>query len=88
MIDEESAVEAVAAMVTLYHETRDREGIDAPATEWMRAEISGARTLLEATVGESVRSRVFEQVRQQTGKGIPHRDREWIGWDSEAQRER
>jgi hypothetical protein len=41
MIDEERAVEALAAMMTLYNETRDREGIDAPATEWVRAEISG-----------------------------------------------
>lgn len=88
MIDEERAVEALAAMVTLYHETRDREGIDAPATEWVRAEISGARTLLEVMAGESGRGRVLERVRQQTGKGIPHRSREWIGWDSEAQRER
>jgi hypothetical protein len=88
MIDQERAAKALVEMVTLYNEARDREGIDAPATEWVRAEISGARTLLEAMAGESGRGRVLEQVRQQTGKGIPHRDREWIGGDSEAQRER
>lgn len=74
--------------VIRYHETRARDGIDAPATEWIRAEIAGARFMLEAMIGEDGRHRVLEAVRRQTGKGIPHRDREWLCWDGEAQVER
>lgn len=88
MISEGRAVEALAAMVTLYHETRDRDGIDARATEWLRAEISGARAMVEAMIGQDGHHRVLARVRQETGKGIPHREREWVGWDGEAQRER
>jgi hypothetical protein len=88
MTDEERSVDELAGLVNLYHETRDRDGIDAPATEWIRAEISGARKVLGATIGEDGRHRILQQVRERTGKGIPHLDRQWIGWDGEAQRER
>ena len=81
-------IETFVRLVNDYHEFGERDGIDAPTTEWARAEISGARILLETTLGDAERERVFAEVRTRTGKGIPHRDREWTGWDSEAQRER
>jgi len=88
MAEDNQVIEAVARLVTRYHETRDRDGIDAATTEWIRAEISGARWLLEAFYDDAGRGRILAGVRKRTGKGIPHRDREWMGWDSEAQRER
>jgi len=54
----------------------------------VRAEIAGAQLLLENVFGDDVRHRVFAEVKSLTGKGIPHRDREWKEWDSEAQPER
>jgi hypothetical protein len=88
MEQSDRVIETFVRLVNQYHELRDRDGIDAPATEWARAEISGARILLETAFGDAERERVFAEVRRRTGKGVPHRDREWQGWDSEAQRER
>jgi hypothetical protein len=88
MADNDRIVEKIAGLVARYHEARDRDGIDAATTEWIRAEISGVRSLLEASYGDVERGRILAEVRKRTGKGIPHRDREWTGWDSEAQRER
>jgi len=88
MEQSEQVVETFITLINNYHEFRERDGIDAPTTEWARAEIGGARILLERVFGDDERARVFSEVRRRTGKGIPHRDREWTGWDSEAQRER
>jgi hypothetical protein len=40
----EMILETFVRLVSRYHELWDRDGIDAPATEWARAEISGARS--------------------------------------------
>ncbi len=88
MEQRERIVDTFVRLVNAYHELRDRDGIDAPATEWARAEISGARILLETAFGDAERGHVFAEVRTRTGKGIPHRGREGTGWDGEAQRER
>lgn len=88
MRDEPRIIETLIVLVNQYHEMRNRDGIDSPAAEWARAEIAGARILLEKVFGDDARARAFAEVRKRTGKGIPHRGREWTGWDSEAQRER
>jgi hypothetical protein len=84
MANDHRIVETLSVMLVRYHKERDRDGIDPPTTEWTRAEISGARSLLEAILGDDARGRIFAEVRKRTGMGIPHRDREWVGWDSEA----
>jgi hypothetical protein len=69
-------IETFAKLVNQYHQLRERDGIATPATEWARAEISGARALLEATLADRERGALYAEVRIRTGKGIPCRDRE------------
>jgi hypothetical protein len=88
MEQHEAIVKTFADLVNRYHDLRGRHGIDAPQTEWARAEIAGARILLDRTFGDDERSRVFAEVRARTSQENPHRDRDWAGWDSEVLRER
>jgi hypothetical protein len=89
MLNEEGrAVDVVADMIDRYQEYRAEGGIDAPNAEWVRAEIAGARTILEVAFGPNGCHRILEKARQRTGKGIPFRGQDWLGWDSEAQMER
>jgi hypothetical protein len=76
MEERDRVVEMFARLVKRYHQLRERDGIDTPATEWARAEISGARAFLEATVADCERGALYAEVRIRTGKGIPCRDRE------------
>lgn len=88
MADDTAIIETFTDLVNHYHQVRERDGIDSVSAEWARAEIAGARILLEKAFGDETRHRIFAEVRQRTGKGIPHRIQDWSGWDSEAQRER
>lgn len=74
MEERDRVVETFARLVNRYHQLRERNGIDAPATEWARAEISGARAFLEATIADRERGALYAEVRIRTGKGIPCRD--------------
>jgi hypothetical protein len=74
MEERDRVVEMFARLVNRYHQLRERNGIDAPATEWARAEISGARAFFEATIADRERGALYAEVRMRTGKGIPCRD--------------
>jgi hypothetical protein len=76
MEERDRIVETFTRMVRRYHQLHDRDGRDAPATEWARAEISGARAMLEATIADGERGILYAEVRIRTGKGIPPRDRQ------------
>jgi hypothetical protein len=76
MEERDRVVEMFARLVNRYHQLRERDGINAPVTEWARAEISGARAFLEATLADHERGALYAQVRIRTGKGIPCRDPE------------
>jgi hypothetical protein len=82
MEERDRIVETFTRLVRRYHELRDRDGIDAPATEWARAEISGARAMLEATIADRERGTLYAEVRIRTGKGIPARYREALSQPS------
>jgi hypothetical protein len=76
MEERDRVVQMFARLVNQYHQLRERHGTDAPATEWARAEISGARALLEATCTDRERGTLYAEIRIRTGKGIPWRDRQ------------
>lgn len=67
-------VELLTMLVNRYHQLRERDGIDTPATEWARAEISGARAFLEATLDDRARGALYAQVQIRSGKGLPSRN--------------
>jgi hypothetical protein len=67
-------VEVLVMLVNQYHQLREHEGIGTPATEWARAEISGARAFLEATLADRERGALYAQVQIRTGKGLPSRN--------------
>jgi hypothetical protein len=68
-------VEMFIRLVNRYHQLKEREGIDTPASEWARAEISGARAILEATVADRERGSLYAQVQIRTAKELPSRER-------------
>jgi hypothetical protein len=82
MEERDRIVETFTRLVRRYHDLRDRDGIEAPATEWARAEISGARAMLEATIADRERGSLYAEVRMRTGKGIPPRYREALSQSS------
>jgi hypothetical protein len=82
MEERDRIVETFARLIRRYHELRDRDGIDSPATEWARAEISGARTMLETTIADRERGTLYAEIRIRTGKGIPSRYREALSQSS------
>jgi|SRR5208282_3910067 len=80
---QKDGVETFVELVDRYWESRERNGVDSPEAEWIRAEINGARMLLENILGFNEVERVLTEVRARTGKGIPQRAR---GMDRMGQR--